>query len=54
VGDPQQLPATVMSQAAKAVGYDRSAFARLQGLGHTVSMLEVQYRWAPASIPPAT
>jgi hypothetical protein len=30
VGDPQQLPATVMSTAAKGLGYARSAFARLQ------------------------
>ncbi len=36
VGDPQQLPATVFSAAAKAKGYSRSAFWRLQRLGRQV------------------
>jgi senataxin len=48
VGDPQQLPATILSEAAKAVAMERSLFERLQSRGCPVSMLSVQYRMHPA------
>ncbi|KAK0090685.1 hypothetical protein PV325_008022 [Microctonus aethiopoides] len=49
VGDPNQLPATVISQQAKKLGLDRSLFARLQGSfdgnpADPVIMLNTQYR----------
>ncbi|KXZ43818.1 hypothetical protein GPECTOR_80g178 [Gonium pectorale] len=48
VGDPQQLPSTVLSQGAKDRGYDRSAFERLQSCGRTPVLLDTQYRMHPA------
>jgi senataxin len=47
VGDPIQLPATVLSDAAKAHGYDTSLFKRLQAAGHPVHVLKTQYRMHP-------
>jgi len=47
VGDPIQLPATVLSDAAKARGYDTSLFKRLQTAGHGVHVLRTQYRMHP-------
>jgi len=47
VGDPKQLPATVFSQAAKDLGYDRSLFQRLQESHHPVDMLNTQFRMHP-------
>jgi senataxin len=47
VGDPIQLPATVLSDAAKARGYDTSLFKRLQAAGHPVHVLKTQYRMHP-------
>ena len=44
VGDPQQLPATVLSRAARAGLLERSLFERLQRQGHPCTMLSVQYR----------
>ena len=44
VGDPQQLPATVLSKAARAGQLERSLFERLQRSGHPCTMLSVQYR----------
>jgi hypothetical protein len=44
VGDPKQLPATVISQRAEQLGYSRSLFERLQQQGHPVLLLDVQYR----------
>lgn len=44
VGDPMQLPATVLSSRARAQGFGRSLFERLQRAGHPVLMLETQYR----------
>ena len=38
VGDPAQLPATVMSERAVAHGYTRSMFQRLQAVGHPVKV----------------
>ena len=48
VGDPQQLPATVLSKAARAGLLERSLFERLQRLGHPCTLLSVQYRMHPA------
>ena len=42
VGDPQQLPATVLSLEAKRRGYDTSLFERLQRGGYPSHMLRTQ------------
>jgi senataxin len=47
VGDPIQLPATVLSDVAKSHGYDTSLFKRLQAAGHPVHVLKTQYRMHP-------
>lgn len=47
VGDPKQLPATVLSRRAIERRYDISLFQRLQMSGHQVFMLSVQYRMNP-------
>lgn len=47
VGDPQQLPATVLSQRGKDLLFERSLFERLQTAGCPVHMLQVQYRMHP-------
>ncbi|KAK9903356.1 hypothetical protein WJX75_003688 [Coccomyxa subellipsoidea] len=48
VGDPKQLPATVVSRAADKAGLSRSMFERLQQAGVSVSLLAEQYRMHPA------
>jgi senataxin len=48
IGDPQQLPATVLSRAAADAGLERSLFARLVSAGHPVHLLDMQYRMHPA------
>lgn len=48
VGDPRQLPATVMSRAACELGYARSGFERLQAAGRAAALLDTQYRMHPA------
>ena len=48
VGDPQQLPATILSQRAKRGGLGRSLFERLQQAGHPTLVLRTQYRMHPA------
>ncbi|KAK9824183.1 hypothetical protein WJX72_008399 [[Myrmecia] bisecta] len=48
VGDPQQLPATILSQKAQALQMERSLFERLQLAGCPVQQLSVQYRMHPA------
>ncbi|KAF7457630.1 RNA-directed RNA polymerase [Cryptosporidium felis] len=47
VGDPKQLPATVLSRRAIEYKYDISLFQRLQMSGQHVVMLGVQYRMHP-------
>lgn len=47
VGDPQQLPATVVSMEAKALRYERSLFERLIGAGWKAHLLDEQYRMLP-------
>ncbi|CAK9154009.1 unnamed protein product [Ilex paraguariensis] len=47
VGDPKQLPATVLSNVASKYLYQCSMFERLQRAGHPVIMLMKQYRMHP-------
>ncbi|KAG7997209.1 hypothetical protein I3843_01G200700 [Carya illinoinensis] len=47
VGDPKQLPATVLSSVASKFQYECSMFERLQRAGHPVIMLTKQYRMHP-------
>ncbi len=48
VGDPQQLPATVISTKAKQLGFDRSLMSRLMNdCRQPYSMLNEQYRMHP-------
>ncbi|KAJ3322316.1 DEAD-box type RNA helicase [Boothiomyces sp. JEL0866] len=48
VGDPQQLPPTIKSQAAIKLGYDRSLFQRLlTNNPDIVCLLKTQYRMHP-------
>lgn len=44
VGDPQQLPATIFDMSGRNTKYDRSLFARLEEAGHSVHMLDTQFR----------
>ena len=48
VGDPAQLPPTVISRAAVQLGLDVSLFERLQGCGLCPLLLSTQYRMHPA------
>ncbi|GIX61490.1 tRNA-splicing endonuclease [Babesia caballi] len=47
VGDPCQLSATVCSNVAVSLNYDRSLFQRLQICGYPVNLLNIQYRMDP-------
>ncbi|KAM1465290.1 hypothetical protein FF1_043872 [Malus domestica] len=47
VGDPQQLPATVISKAAGTLLYSRSLFERFQQAKCPTMLLSVQYRMHP-------
>jgi len=47
VGDPQQLPATVLSKGAKCARFDRSLFERLTENGIQPIVLSTQYRMHP-------
>ena len=48
VGDPQQLPPTVISQTAEAAGYSQSLFVRMFNQNHDrVHLLSIQYRMHP-------
>ncbi|KAK3012179.1 hypothetical protein RJ639_010874 [Escallonia herrerae] len=47
VGDPVQLPATVISSVAEKFGYGMSLFKRFQRAGYPVHMLKTQYRMHP-------
>lgn len=48
VGDPCQLPATVLSRGLAALGLERSLFERLAAAGWPVVRLSVQYRMHPS------
>lgn len=48
VGDPNQLPATILSKVARDRGLGTSLFARLQNtVPHAVQLLDTQYRMHP-------
>ncbi|KAL5705865.1 hypothetical protein ACHQM5_024101 [Ranunculus cassubicifolius] len=47
VGDPQQLPATVISKVVGSLLYERSLFERFQQEGCPAMLLSVQYRMHP-------
>ncbi|KAL8253502.1 hypothetical protein R6Q59_037195 [Mikania micrantha] len=47
VGDPKQLPGTVLSDVASKYLYQCSMFERLQKAGHPVILLTKQYRMHP-------
>ncbi|KAI0507768.1 hypothetical protein KFK09_013896 [Dendrobium nobile] len=47
IGDPLQLPATVISPTAERFGYGTSLFKRLQEAGFPVHLLKTQYRMHP-------
>ena len=48
VGDPKQLPPTVLSQSAAKYGYDQSLFVRMQrNRPRDVHLLDTQYRMHP-------
>ena len=48
VGDPQQLPATVLAKREIMGNYERSLFERMGNCGVPVHTLDVQYRMHPA------
>jgi senataxin len=48
VGDPEQLPPTVLSRSAQSFGYEQSLFVRMQKNHPTdVHLLDTQYRMHP-------
>lgn len=48
VGDPNQLPPTVLSQKASSYGYNQSLFVRIQAMSpSSVHLLSIQYRMHP-------
>ncbi|KAK8089950.1 hypothetical protein PG997_004911 [Apiospora hydei] len=48
VGDPKQLPPTVLNQRAARFGYDQSLFVRMQrNHGNFIHLLDTQYRMHP-------
>ncbi|PLW47414.1 hypothetical protein PCANC_05849 [Puccinia coronata f. sp. avenae] len=49
VGDPMQLPPTVLSQTASRAGYDQSLFVRMQtNAPDAAHLLSIQYRMHPS------
>ena len=48
VGDPNQLPATVLSSRASEFSYNKSMFKRLMTAGYPIHMMNIQYRMNPA------
>jgi senataxin len=48
VGDPEQLPPTVLSRSAQSYGYEQSLFVRMQkNHPNNVHLLDTQYRMHP-------
>ncbi|KAG0553297.1 hypothetical protein KC19_12G000100 [Ceratodon purpureus] len=47
VGDPKQLPATLLSTSLSRTNFETSMFERLQRAGYPVTMLNTQYRMHP-------
>jgi superfamily I DNA and/or RNA helicase len=52
VGDPQQLPPTVLARPAAALGLGCSLMERLQRMGLPPLLLDTQYRMHPAICEP--
>ena len=52
VGDPKQLPATVLSQQASRFNFERSLFERMQTAGYPVTLLSTQVRPGQAGAAP--
>lgn len=50
IGDPLQLPATVISHSAEASGYCTSLFSRMMDAGYPVQKLTIQHRMHPTII----
>ena len=51
VGDPNQLPPTVLSRPAMQAGYDQSLFVRMQAATpDNVHLLSIQYRMHPSCV----
>ena len=48
VGDPRQLPATVLSSRATEYAYNQSLFKRFERCGYPIHVLKTQYRMHPA------
>lgn len=48
VGDPQQLPATVLSSGAAGLAYGQSLLERVCRAGQNILLLDTQYRMHPA------
>jgi senataxin len=48
VGDPRQLPATVLSSIATEHNYNQSLFKRFEQCGYPIHLLKTQYRMHPA------
>lgn len=48
VGDPQQLPATVLSSGAASLAYGQSLLERVVRAGQGILLLDTQYRMHPA------
>eukprot|EP00002_Diphylleia_rotans_P036813 TRINITY_DN8163_c0_g1_i5.p1 TRINITY_DN8163_c0_g1~~TRINITY_DN8163_c0_g1_i5.p1 ORF type:complete len:1189 (-),score=190.03 TRINITY_DN8163_c0_g1_i5:71-3637(-) len=48
VGDPNQLPATIISNECRAHSFQRSLFTRLMENGYPVTFLDHQYRMHPS------
>eukprot|EP01038_Epipyxis_sp_PR26KG_P010022 gene10022-13478_t len=48
IGDPNQLPATLISQTLKRSDYRQSAMQRLMNCNHPFSILKTQYRMQPS------
>lgn len=48
IGDPNQLPATVMSSGVACVSYGQSMLERICAAGKNVELLNLQYRMHPA------
>ena len=48
VGDPQQLPATVLSSGVAGLAYGQSLLERMCSAGQHIQLLDTQYRMHPA------
>lgn len=51
IGDPVQLPATVISKRAVKANFEQSLFKRLQDAGYPVHILQVRVPWPGLLLP---